>query len=81
MRVIDARSGRELKPPQRVIYADGDGYEILRVDEEGPFSAIAVIVNNTDGIVGGNCIPRIVKLKVRWTHPRFFLQKVAFVET
>ena len=74
MRIIDARSGLELLDTDDVVeYADSEWYRVLRV-EERTLTAHALVEGNRVG-------RRWVPLVVRYTHPGFFLQKVAFVPT
>ena len=81
MKVIDARSGEVLTPGQTVRY--GDGGEWLRLDdvEAGLFSAKARLTyrhQQPDGtfVLETN---RLVPLTVRWLHPSFLFQHVAFI--
>lgn len=69
MRVIDARSGEELVPGMTMTYPDGSGFTLLSV-KPGLFTAYAKV--NSNGVI------QTVPLAVRWTHPRFFMQHVAF---
>jgi hypothetical protein len=70
VKVIDANTGRELFAPMRFVNVMG----IVDVDKivPGLFRASARI-----RIDGGPW--RWVPLQVRWTHPGFFLQHVAFL--
>lgn len=78
MRIRDARKGVEIQPGDEVIYPlfngrpDPDDYQLISV-EEHLFSAVATLRLLGDGTV------HRVPLAVRFTHPRFFLTKVAFV--
>ncbi len=78
MKIIDARSGQELVPGSDVRYPvfngepDSDNYQLLEV-KEGWLTASARIRRLRDGNT------RWTHLVVRFTHPSFFLQKVAFV--
>ena len=78
MRIFDTRKGDELAPGASVIYPlyggrpDPSDYQLLAVEERW-FSAVAKIRRLSDDVVLN------VPLVVRFTHPSFFLQKVAFV--
>lgn len=82
MKVIDARSGQELAIGASVSYGDGEGVTLLAV-EPGILSARArVRLAYHDYSQPGE--PLVTRetwtpLIVRWTHPRFFLQHVAFL--
>ncbi len=114
MKVIDARSGREVKIGDTIDWGDGEQITLLDVDP-GLFSASAIVrITHRDHsksvlepsgesteIVGyyndgrveavQSPLLRVVKpgplvtivreipLQVKWTHPRFFFQHVAFI--
>lgn len=87
MRVIDARSGHEVKIGQTIDWGDGESITLLDVDP-GIFSASAIVrITHRDysrTIDLGKAyvtITREVPLRVRWTHPAFFLQHVAFLDS
>lgn len=71
MRVIDAHTGNELKVGHEVWNGHDRTYRVQAI-EPGLFSARMQVVDQTGK---ASWIP----LQVRWTHPRFFLQHVAFV--
>lgn len=77
VKIIDARMGAERKV--------GDEWtdewlnkQLLAVEEDGLFKATAVMVQQT---TTGLHEPELVyvPLQVRYTHPSYFLQKVAFI--
>jgi len=77
MKVIDVRTGDELKAGDIVILPavpgvtrENDRYRILSV-HPGFFNAHALIQWSSGTI-------ERVPLQVRWTHPAFFLQHIAF---
>lgn len=70
MRVIDARSGREVRVGDVVDYGRGEWWKLLRVEQQGLWEAQALV----DGTHGLQRVP----LAVRWTHPSFLFQHVAF---
>ena len=75
MRILDARSGIEVVPGKTVVrYPDGDWYLIEALDE-GIFSARARV----RGVLGGKDLKGWQPLRVRYMHPAFLFQKVAFV--
>lgn len=86
MKVIDARSGREMRIGDTVEYGDGERLRLIDVDS-GLFSASAVIEttyrdHGTRVEVGRP--PLItrraqVPMPVHWLHPRFLFQHVAFI--
>lgn len=105
MRVIDARSGHEVKIGQTIDWGDGESITLLDVDP-GIFSASAIVrithrdesnaVYARDDRYGVDptgriealrvvkpgplvTITRELKLRVRWLHPAFRFQHVAFI--
>ena len=75
LKIIDARSGREnIRAGDVVTYPDGEWWSIERVVDRF-FTATAYVHDHTTGS-GGAAKP--VPLGVRFTHPSFFLQRVAF---
>jgi len=72
MRVIDARTGAEVREGSRLAHEPGWTYEILRI-HPGILKASATVRHLESGKVSEQ------PLAVRWTHPSFFLQHVAFV--
>lgn len=80
MKVIDSRSGIELQVGQTVRYPGG---EWLRLDgyQAGFFQGRATITSTLLEPTSGRLVTatQIVPLVVRWTHPGFFLQHVAFI--
>lgn len=82
MRVIDARSGRELKVGDIVDWGDGERLTLIDV-EPGWFSASAVIETVERDLDAQRLVTRRmqVPLQVRFTHPAFFLQHVAFINS
>lgn len=72
MRVIDARTGAEVHNGSRLAHEPGWTYEVLQI-KPGILQASA-IVRHVE-----TCKVFEQPLQVRWTHPNFFLQHVAFV--
>lgn len=82
MRVIDARSGKEMTIGDTVRWGGGEELTLLDVDE-GLFSANAVVRETIkDFSKMGNplvTLQRQIPLAVRFMHPSFLFQKVAFI--
>lgn len=87
MRVIDARSGAELRVGDTVDWGNGEFLTLVDV-EPGWLSASAVIETverDYMSMTRGPALPKLITrrrqipLAVRFTHPRFFLQHVAFI--
>ena len=85
MKVIDARSGTEMHIGDIVDHGDGESITLLDV-KPGWLSAAArvrLVKNDTMMRAGDSWHPVTntfwMPLQVRWTHPRFFLQHVAFL--
>ena len=82
MKIIDARSGQEMQIGQTISYPGGESVTLLEV-EPGIWSARArarTVSRDWSRAADG---PLVVRedwgpLQVRWTHPAFFLQHVAF---
>lgn len=74
MRVIDAFTGAEVVIGQTIPTPEGGTMTLVDIDA-GLFSASAT----ADFRQGSKTIRRVFPLAVRWTHPRFFLQHVAFI--
>ena len=80
MKVIDARSGQEARLGVRIDYTDGEWVKVIDV-EPGLFSAAATVETCMLDYRTGQLRTMVqqVPLQVRWTHPRYFLQHVAFL--
>lgn len=87
MRVIDARSGSEMKLGDRVDYPHGEWMRLVDVNP-GLFSATAVVETNVLHPADFHSAPsdrrfvrmtQEVPLTVRWFHPKFLFQHVAFI--
>lgn len=80
MKVVDTRSGEELALGQKVSYPDGESVTLLEV-EPGVLRARARVRHVYREHVHQRLEVREdwVPLTVRWTHPQFFLQHVAFL--
>jgi hypothetical protein len=74
MKIIDANTGQE--PEIGVPFNNINGTMVLLGVEEGLFSARGLFGHPCDN---PNCPDVWVPLQVRYTHPGFFLQKVAFI--
>jgi hypothetical protein len=71
VRFIDARSGDDLRVGSQIRYPDGEGYDVVGLTASW-LRAAAVVKELPTGQV------RVVPLQVRYLHPAFLLQAVAF---
>jgi hypothetical protein len=82
VKVIDARSGQEMKIGDTVRYGQGEYVKLLDTDP-GLFSASATLeIGYLDP--RSNTLTKIVRqspLTVRWLHPSFLFQHVAFINS
>lgn len=79
MKVIDARSGKEMKIGDRVSYPGGESVRLVDVDP-GLFSASAVVETTVQMANGAlRTMVAQVPLTVCWLHPGFLFQHVAFI--
>lgn len=74
MRIIDANTGHEAKIG--VPFTNINGTLVLLEVKEGLFSAKGLFRHPCDN---PRCKDQWVPLQVRYTHPGFMLQKVAFI--
>lgn len=77
MRIIDARSGREMKVGDIVQYPGGGATQLLDA-RVGLWAAKVRIRTDWHGAPGGYD-DRWVDAIVRYTHPSFFLEKIVFI--
>ena len=73
MKLINAFDGKEYRAGDMFPVPGSGVHQILKI-EPGIFSARALITN-----LRGK--PFWLPLQVRWTHPSFFLQHIAFIPT
>ena len=87
MKVIDARSGKEMTLGERVEYPNGEWMRLVDV-ESGLFSATAIVetyaMNIADILLPQDerryiRMTQQVPLTVRWFHPAFLFQHVGFI--
>jgi hypothetical protein len=81
MKVIDTRTGGEVKVGDTVRYGEDEAFTLLDVDES-LFSATATINRTFRHFQTGELVVNLneqIPLEVRFFHPAFFLQKVAFI--
>jgi hypothetical protein len=80
MRVIDARSGKEMRIGDVVTYGEGEKLRLLDIDE-GLLSANAVVENTYLDIRTNKLVTQRsqIPLTVRFMHPGFLFQRVAFI--
>lgn len=86
MKIIDARSGKEIKIGETIVYSDEEYVKLLDV-VSGIFKANALVQRkyplkyktgiHTDVGFAENQI--WIPLVVRFIHPKYFLQHVAFI--
>lgn len=86
MRVLDPRSGRELQVGDRVEYGDGEAVTLLDVKPGLVWARARVKLEMRDyDDEAAGMPPRMVTteewvdLQVRWIHPDYFMQWVAFL--
>lgn len=75
IRVIDARSGANVKIGQVVSYPDGEWWELVGVRDR-LLTATAIINDHTTGGAPGRS--KSVPLTVRFLHPAFLFERVGF---
>jgi hypothetical protein len=82
MRVIDARTGSEVAVGQTVEYGDGESVTLIDL-APGILRAAALVKNVFRDHSGPHAPLREsigwTRLHVRWTHPHFFGQHIAFI--
>ncbi len=82
MKIIDARSGEVMTPGQIVKYGDGEQLRLVDVDE-GLFSAQAFVETTyrDHGKIDRTLVTTRswVPLAVRFMHPSYLFERVAFI--
>ena len=79
MKIVDAHTGRDdLKVGDTFPFFE-KYLKILALDEGWLSARVCLVTFNADGTVFNP--PHWTPLHVRFTHPRFFLQKVGFIPT
>ena len=82
MKIVDARTGKVVEPGTIVSYGDGEKLRVIDVDE-GLFSARAFVESTyrDHGLPGRPLATtrQWVTLSVRFMHPSFLFQRVAFI--
>lgn len=85
VKIIDARSGEVMVPGKVVAYGGGEKLRVVTIDEGGLFRARALIESTyRDYSKGVDAAPLVttsqwVPLTVRFLHPSFPLERVAFI--
>lgn len=85
MKIIDARAGEELRPGKTVSYGRGEKLRVIMVDEQGLFRAKAFVETTYRDFSRADRDPPLVKmtqwvpLDVRFMHPRYLFERVAFI--
>jgi hypothetical protein len=81
MKIIDANTGQEVRTGDT--FRNVSGVHTILAVQPGLFSAKAEV--RSQFVPGWRCDPgpvtRWLPLTVRWTHPSFFGQHVAFIES
>ena len=82
VKIIDARSGEVMTPGKIVVYGDGEKLRVVNVDQ-GVFSARALIESTyRDCSKDGKPLmttSQWVPLNVRFLHPSYPFERVAFI--
>ena len=82
MKIIDARSGEVMTPGKIVVYGDGEKLRVVTVDQ-GVFRARALIESTyRDYSKDGDALvttSQWVPLSVRFLHPAYPFERVAFI--
>lgn len=81
MKVIDVRTGVEVQIGDTVRYGDGEALTLLDVDVSW-LSATATVNRTYRNFETGELVVNMneqIPLQVRWMHPAFMFQKVAFI--
>lgn len=80
MKIIDARSGEIMTLGKVVTYGGGEKIRLVDIDE-GLFSARALVEETYRDHGNGKIVTarQWVPLAVRFTHPSFLFQRVAFI--
>lgn len=76
IRVIDARTGDDVKIGETVTYPDGSGWTLVGLSDKSFFAATAIVRSIDEP--GAPPRERAQPLQVRFFHPAFFLQRVGF---
>ena len=80
MRIVDARSGKEMKLGDRVDYGDGEWLKLVDADV-GLFSGEAFLERCYRHYPSNKLVTDRIQtpLTVRWMHPSFMFRQVAFI--
>ena len=83
VKIIDARSGEVMTPGKVVVYDGGERLRVVTIDEAGLFRAKALIESTyRDYGKDGNALvtkSQWVPLTVRFMHPAYPFERVAFI--
>lgn len=85
MKIVDARSGEVMKPGKTVVYGGGEKLRVVVVDEQSLFRAQALVETTYRDYSRNGKKPALVTktqwvpLSVRFMHPSFMFERVAFI--
>lgn len=85
MKIIDARSGEVMRPGKTVAYGGGEKLRVVIIDEQSLFRAKALVesthrdYSKPSGHAPLVTTTRWVPLSVRFMHPSYPFERVAFI--
>jgi hypothetical protein len=85
VKIIDARSGEVMRPGKTVSYGGGEKLRVVVVDEQGLFRAQALVETTYRDYSRTDQKPTLVTktqwvpLSVRFMHPAYPFERVAFI--
>jgi hypothetical protein len=85
VKIVDARSGEVMEPGKTVVYGGGEKLRVILVDEQSLFRAKAFVETTYRDYSRGGKKPALVTrtqwvpLSVRFMHPAFVFERVAFI--
>lgn len=85
MKIVDARSGEVMTPGKTVSYGGGEKLRVIFVEEKSLFSAQAFVETTYRDYSCSDQKPAFVKtsqwvpLAVRFMHPSYLFERVAFI--
>lgn len=85
VKIVDARSGEVVEPGKTVAYGGGEKLRVIVVDEQGLFRAKALVETTHRDYSRAGQEPALVTttqwvpLAVRFMHPAYPFERVAFI--
>lgn len=85
VKIIDARSGEVMRPGKTVTYGGGEKLRVIMVDDQGMFRAKAFVQTTYRDYSHADRDPPLVTttqwvpLAVRFMHPGYLFERVAFI--